>query len=240
MNSIDLAVNSLSISARTSRVKGLTVSQRAAQLGLDHLRPLRQQFVGRRIHRMGELDRVDVGRRIPGDVGRNAVELLEAVRSRQALRLTAEMPLSEYRRGVAEPWNISPMVKPAPRACFGAWNEDQRKAVADGILPGHQRRARGCAGRLDEELRQPQSFLGEFVDARRRRAAKFPAAVRPEVTVTDVVGEDEDDVRCFCLRERRDSDRLQCQRHRRHRQERGNASQHTKRPTSEHITYPRS
>ena len=44
--------------------------------------------------------RVDVCRCVPGDVGWNAIELVEPVRRRQALRLRTEMPLSEDRRGV--------------------------------------------------------------------------------------------------------------------------------------------
>ena len=47
---------------------------------------------------------------------------------------------------------------------------------------------------LDQKLRQPQPFFGELIDARRRRAAQFAAAVGSEVAVADIVGEDEDDV----------------------------------------------
>ena len=39
-----------------------------------------------------------------------------------------------------------------------------------------------------------QSFARELVDARCRRAAQFAAAVGTQITVADVVGENEDDV----------------------------------------------
>ena len=68
---------------------------------LDDLRTLRQELGGRRRDRVRQLDRADVGRRVPGDVRRNAVELVEAVRRRQALRVDAEVPLPEDCRGVA-------------------------------------------------------------------------------------------------------------------------------------------
>src|SRR5271166_1520603 len=58
---------------------------------------------GWRVDRMGEFDRVDIGRRIPGDIGRDAVELVKAVRGRQALRRAPKVPLAEYRGRVAEP-----------------------------------------------------------------------------------------------------------------------------------------
>jgi hypothetical protein len=49
-------------------------------------------------------------------------------------------------------------------------------------------------------LRQPQAFARQLIDAGRRRAARFAAAVWAEVAVADVVGEDEDDVRLLVLR----------------------------------------
>ena len=48
--------------------------------------------------------------------------------------------------------------------------------------------------RLDQELRQPQAFGGELIDARRRRPAQLAAAIGADVAVADVVGENEEDV----------------------------------------------
>ena len=50
---------------------------------------------------MRELDRVDVGRRVPGDVGWNTIELVEAVRGRQTLWFDPKVPLAEDRRRIA-------------------------------------------------------------------------------------------------------------------------------------------
>ena len=80
----------------------------------------------------------------------------------------------------------SEMVRPLDR--------NQRQSGADGIAPGHQCGARRRAGRLDQELRQPQTFGGELIDARRRRPAQFSAAIGADVAVADVVGENEEDV----------------------------------------------
>ena len=170
-------------------------AQRTARDGLDDLRPLRQQLVGRRVHRVRQRDRVDVGRRVPGDVGRNAIELIEAVRRRQALRFDAEVPLAEDGRGIA---GVLEQLTHRDRAfgqrALAAGHDDQRQAVADRVLPRHQRRARRCAAGLDQILRQAQTLTRQLVDARRRCAAQLAAAVGTEVAVADVVGEDEDDV----------------------------------------------
>jgi hypothetical protein len=74
----------------------------------------------------------------------------------------------------------------------------------------HQSRARRRAGRLDQELRQPQTFGGEPIDARRRSPAQLSAAVDPNVAVTCVVGENEQDVGFLLLRECRINDYRQC------------------------------
>jgi hypothetical protein len=52
---------------------------------------------------------------------------------------------------------------------------------------------------LDEELRQPETFGCQLIDARRRCPTQLPAAVSTDVAVTDVVGEDEGDVGLFVL-----------------------------------------
>jgi hypothetical protein len=43
-------------------------------------------------------------------------------------------------------------------------------------------------------LREPQPLAGQLVDARRRRTAQFTAAVRTQIAVADVVGENEYDI----------------------------------------------
>jgi hypothetical protein len=178
--------------------------QRPAEHGLDDLRSLRQQHIGRRVDRVREFDRVDVGGRIPGDVGRDAVELVKAMRGRQALRLAAEMLLAINRRGVAEPVeHIAHRVGMRREGGVGARNEDQRQAVANGILRRHKRRARGCARGLDQILREPKALARQLIDAWRWGAAQFAAAVGAEVAVADVIGKDEHDVGLLVLSQRR-------------------------------------
>ena len=77
--------------------------------------------------------------------------------------------------------------------------DDQRQAVADRILPRHQRCSRRRAGRLDQKLRQPQPLAGQLVEARRRRAPQLSTAIGAEVAVPHVVGENEDDVGLLLL-----------------------------------------
>ena len=140
---------------------------------------------------MGEFDRVDVGRRVPGNVRRDAVELVEAVRGRQALRLGPEMPLAEDRGGVAERrGTCRPSCRRAQRACSRCRERSTSdrplrieycpviSAARDGVQAGS---TRYCVSRMPS--------LGELVDARRRRAAQFAAAVGAEVTVADIVGD---------------------------------------------------
>ena len=182
------------------RREGLHGPQWPAGRRLDDLRTLRQELCGRRRDRVRQLDRADVGRRVPGDVRRNAVELVEAVRRRQALRINAEVPLSEDCRGVTGILEqLTHRVRLGGERVARAREDDQRQAVADRILPGHQRGPRRRAGRLDQVLRQPQPLAGQLVEARRRRAPQLSTAIGAEVAVPHVVGENEDDVGLLLL-----------------------------------------
>jgi hypothetical protein len=62
-------------------------------------------------------------------------------------------------------------------------------AARDGVHP-----------RLYQELRQPEAFRGELIDAWRRRAAQLAATIGADVPIADVVGEDEEDVGLLLLR----------------------------------------
>jgi hypothetical protein len=79
-------------------------AQWTARDRLNDLRPLRQEDIGRRVHRVRQRERVDVGCRIPREFGRDAIELIEAVRCRQALRFGAQVPLAEDGRRIARLW----------------------------------------------------------------------------------------------------------------------------------------
>ena len=72
---------------------------------------------------------------------------------------------------------------------------DAHGAGADGKAAGHEGRAAGRTLAFDVEIEQPQSFRGQLIDARRRRAAEDAAAVAAKLAVTEVVGKHEDDIR---------------------------------------------
>src|SRR5271170_6334250 len=109
------------------------------------------------------------------------------MRRRQALRLFAEVPFAEDRRGVA-----CLLEQFAHRECalvdpVAAGSDDQRQAGTDRVLPRHQRCAAWRTGGLDQELGQSKSFTGKLVDAWRRSAAQLTPTVGPEVAVADVI-----------------------------------------------------
>ena len=139
--------------------------------------------------------------RVPGVCRRDAVELVEALVLRLAVGLGAKVPFAEDRGGVAGVAQHLGHGDFLRRQRDGRpLDRNQRQPGADGIAPRHQGCARRRAGGLDQELRQPQTFGGELVDARRRRPAQLPAAVDPDVAVADVVGENEQDIRLRLLR----------------------------------------
>jgi hypothetical protein len=111
------------------------------------------------------------------------------------------MPLAKDRGGVAD---VAQNLGDGDFRCrerdVGPLDRNQRQSGTDGIASSHQRGARRCAGRLDQKLRQPQTFRGEPVNARRRRSAQLPAAVDAEVAVAGIVGKNEKDVRLLLLR----------------------------------------
>src|SRR5450631_388341 len=76
-------------------------AQWSARHRLEDLRPLLQKHVVWRGDRMRELDGGGVHGRVPGFIRWDAIELVEAMRRRQALRIFAEVPLAKERRGVA-------------------------------------------------------------------------------------------------------------------------------------------
>ena len=159
---------------------GLYHLQRLAAFGLDDLRPL----VERDVEGLGLMALADHAEGVPGVRRRDAVEFVEALVLRLAIGLGAEMPFAEDRGGVAG------VVQHLGHGDFvrrqrdrRARDRNQRQPGADGIAPCHQCGARRRAGRLDQELRQPQAFGGELIDAWRRRPAQLAAAVDADVAV---------------------------------------------------------
>ena len=79
---------------------------------------------------------------VPRGVRRDAIELIEAVRSRLALRVFAEMPLAEDGGRVARVLEQLPHRVGFARERVGAARQgDERKSIADRVLPGHERGA---------------------------------------------------------------------------------------------------
>lgn len=74
---------------------------------------------------------------------------------------------------------------------------------ANGIAPRHQCGSRWGAGWLDQKLRQAQPLRGQLVNTRRRRPSRLPAAIDADVSVADVVCQNEQDVRRRLLGGRR-------------------------------------
>ena len=105
MNAIDLSVSSLSISARTSGVNGFTRSSGPPIFCCMIHGPLSRRSLSGDVDGVGLHDQRDRHRIVPRGVRRNAIELVEAVRGWQALRVfadvAAEVPLAEDRGRVA-------------------------------------------------------------------------------------------------------------------------------------------
>jgi predicted methyltransferase MtxX (methanogen marker protein 4) len=73
---------------------------------------------------------------------------------------------------------------------------------ANRIPAREQCRARDDAGELDVEIVEPKALGGELVDARRQRAAN--AAIRTDLTPSEVVGKNQHDVGARRLRAQRE------------------------------------
>src|SRR5262245_39904430 len=100
MKWIALSTSSWSMVARTSGVEGLTCRNGPSAVASTMCGP-RAKHAGRRWDGVRQRNGVDVRGRIPGNVRRDAVELVEPVRRRQALQGAAQVPLAEDGRGVA-------------------------------------------------------------------------------------------------------------------------------------------
>ena len=200
MKSIDLSLSSLSISARTSGVNGLTARSGPPAFCCMICGPFSSRTLSGGVDGVRQHDRVDVCRRSPT---RCPAECHRTRRSRARVgRLCgsrAEVPLAEDRRRVARALEqLAHRVGAARERVRAAGDDDQRQPVADRILPGHQRRARRRAGGLDEILREAQALAGELVDTRRRRAAQLAAAVGTQIAVADVSARMKTTLGLFC------------------------------------------
>ena len=129
------------------------LAQRTISNGLVEMRPLFTKLAERLVGRVRERCRAGESRTVPREVGRKAVELVESVGRRQALRSDAQVPFAIDGRRIAGVLEQLPhRERLARERVRGTGQDDQRQAVADGVLPGHQRRPRRCAGGLDQKL----------------------------------------------------------------------------------------
>ena len=165
--------------------EGLDALQWDIPLLLIHPRSLLDQvLLGDVAEAVRQHDLRHVRRGVPRGVRRDAIELIETVCTRQALRLYTEVPLAEDGRRVARVLEQLPHRVGVARKRIGrAWYGGKRQPIADRILPGHQRRARRCAGGFDQILRETQTLTGEPVDIWRRCAAQLAPAVGSEIAV---------------------------------------------------------
>ena len=66
---------------------------------------------------------------------------------------------------------------------------------ANAVTTGHQGRTRRHAFRFDVVVRESKTLVGEAVDFGRRRSAQHTSAVHADFSITEIVHQDEDDVR---------------------------------------------
>src|SRR5690606_9605395 len=122
-------------------------------------------------------------------------ELGEAAPQRVVFHIgMSEMPLAEDAavfvsgsgQAVSERFfsRIEPALAPRRIDC-------SHRPVADGVTAGHQPRAGGRADRVNVKAFELDAFGGELVDVRR----PYFAAVEADVVKTEIVGEQDDDVR---------------------------------------------
>ena len=123
--------------------------------------------------------------------------LVEAeVHRAAAIRIAAEVPLPPHPRGVpGVRQRLRARHFPAREAVRSAGDRNRLGAATDRMTPGQQRRTARRALRLDVEVQEPQTLGGEPVDPRGRRTAEDPAAIATDLTPSEVVPEEDDDVR---------------------------------------------
>jgi len=126
---------------------------------------------------------------------RGAEEPVEAMFEREMFGEIAQMPLAQVERPVALPLHQFAERFLRFREAVGRFGVDhlEGQARADRVAarhqPGPRRGADVCAG---VALREPQSGRRQAVDMRRPDP---PGAVRADVAVAEIVGEDYDDIR---------------------------------------------
>ena len=184
----DLALHQAAIVHRI----GPYLFHRAGRIGLPDVR------LGRGNHGFGQaaaLHGVAIQGAIRGFEDPHVV-LIETLARRPALLARAEMPLACHTSRVAralEQFAESHLAR--LERVRRAAGDDGREAQPLRIAPGDQCRPRGCAGWLDQVLRQAQTLRGNGIDAWRRHAADFAPAIGTNIAVADVVAEHDDDVR---------------------------------------------
>ena len=119
---------------------------------------------------------------------------VEAVTGGKERRVVAEMPLPHHAGAVAAaPQNFSQRRLGGGDAVAGVGPQRACDADPVGITAGEERRPRRRADRLgDVEVGEPHPFAGEPIEVRRGGGL---SAVAGWITVAEVVGKDDDDVR---------------------------------------------
>ena len=191
------------------RVRGeVQVEGLPAFYALDPLRRLREKDIGAVAFGLLELavvfderGEIRVARRVAARAGvvladaAAAVDedLVEAASLRLILVLVAEVPFAKHACGVTDGLQHLRQRDGVERHAL-AFQDGVGHAVLEFVPAGEQRTARGRAGGADVEVREPHAFAVQPVEVRR---LEHRIAMRRDVAVALIVGEDENDVRAF-------------------------------------------
>jgi len=125
----------------------------------------------------------------------DAVPLVEALLRGDSLFRAAEMPLPPRARCIAlRRQQLCDGDLPLCQPFRGPTAWDLVSSGADGKAARHERGPGGRTLSLNVEVQQAHALAGELVDARRGRAAQDAATIDAQLTIAEVVHEDQDDV----------------------------------------------
>src|SRR5262249_39697797 len=106
-----------------------------------------------------------------------------------------QVPLAEVARAVAGAGKqFGDRHFPLRQTFEPTTDRHRMRTGTDGKTPGHEGRAARRTLRLDVEIKQSHAFGRELIDAGRRRAAEYATPVRANLTITEIVHQDEDEV----------------------------------------------
>src|SRR5262245_14284613 len=124
-----------------------------------------------------------------------AVPLVEALMRGESLFGATEMPLAPRARCITlRGQQLRDGDLPLCQPLRGATAGDFVRSGADGKATRHKRGTGRRTLSFNVKVQQAHAFAGELVNARRRRAAQDAAPIDTQLTIAEVVHEDQDDV----------------------------------------------